>query len=382
MNITKNKYTGMKTLISILSVILIVSCGKPGVEKIKNQIDSKKEKVSKLQQEITDLETQLSALGDSSGKNPGMLVSFLDIKNEPFLHYIEVQGTLDGDNNAAVYPEANGIIEVINVSVGQHVSKGQILAKMNDAAIVEQIKGLESTYQLASTIFEKQKSLWDQKIGSEVQFLQTKNNKESLEAQLSATRKQLDMMHIKSPIDGTVEENNLKMGQMASPQYPAFRVVSFGKLKVVTDIAEAYSSKVKVGDDIIVYLPDIKKEYKARVTSASKYINQVNRTFRVEANLFESDKNMKANMVAVIKINDYKNPAAVVLPINYVQKDQAGEFVYIAKNNGSGLVASKTRVVIGQVYNGQAEITEGLKIGDSLINSGYLDLEEGERVRL
>lgn len=378
----KNKYTVMKTIVSIIAVLLIVSCGKPGVEKIKNQIDSKKEKVSKLQQQITDLETQLAALGDSSGKNPGMLVSFLDIKNEPFLHYIEVQGTLDGDNNAAVYPEANGIIEVINVSVGQHVSKGQILAKMNDAAIVEQIKGLESTYQLASTIYEKQKSLWDQKIGSEVQFLQAKNNKESLEAQLSATRKQLDMMHIQSPIDGTVEENNLKMGQMASPQYPAFRVVSFGKLKVVTDIAEAYASKVKVGDDIIVYLPDIKKEYKARVTSASNYINQVNRTFRVEANLFESDKNMKANMVAVIKINDYKNPAAVVLPINYVQKDQTGDFVYIAKNNGSGLIASKTRVVIGQVYNGLAEITEGLKIGDSLINSGYLDLEEGERVRL
>lgn len=378
----KFKYTNMRTFFSILAVLLIVSCGKPGVEKIKKEIDSKKEQVSKLQQEISELEAQLAATGDSSKIDPAMLVSLLDIKSEPFLHFIEVQGSLDGDNNAPVYPEANGVIEIINVTVGQNVSKGQIMARMNDGAIVEQIKGLESSFELVSTMYDKQKSLWDQKIGSEVQYLQAKNNKESLEAQLAATRKQLDMMHIKSPINGTVEENNLKIGQMATPQYPAFRVVSFGKLKVITDIAEAYASKVKVGDDIIVFLPDIKKEYKARVTFASNYINQINRTFRVEANLTESDNNMKANMVAVIKINDYKNEAALVLPINYVQKDQTGDFVYIAKNNGSDLVASKIRVAIGQVYNGLAEITQGLKEGDKLINSGYLELEEGEKVRL
>jgi RND family efflux transporter MFP subunit len=378
----KNKYTNMRTIVSILAVLLIVSCGKPGVEKIKKEIDTKKEKVSKLQQEISELEAQLAAAGDSSKIDPSTLVSLLDIKSEPFLHFIEVQGSLDGDDNAAVYPEANGVIEAINVSVGQRVSKGQIMARMNDDAVVEQIKGLESTYELASTMYEKQKSLWDQKIGSEVQFLQAKNNKENLEAQLSATRKQLDMMHIKSPINGTIEENNLKIGQMASPQFPAFRVVSFGRLKVVTDIAEAYASKVKVGDDLIVYLPDIKKEYKARVTFASNYINQVNRTFRVEANLTESDINMKANMVAIVKIIDYKNEAAYVLPINYVQKDQQGEFVYIAQKNGTDMVASKTRVTVGQIYNGLAEITQGLKDGDKLINSGYLELEEGEKVRL
>lgn len=382
MKTIKNKYKNMRTIVSILAVLLIVSCGKPGVDKIKKEIDSKKAEISKLQQEVTELEAELLALGDSSKKEQGTLVSVQDIKNEPFLHYIEVQGSLDGDYNAAVYPEANGVIEAINVKVGQHVSKGQVLARMNDAAIVEQIKGLEASYDLASTMYEKQKSLWGQKIGSEVQYLQAKNNKENLEAQLASVRKQLDMMHIKSPIDGTIEENNLKIGQMASPQYPAFRVVSFGNLKVVTDVAEAYASKIEVGDRIIVYLPDIKKEYKARVTFASNYINQVNRTFRVEANLTESDNNMKANMVAVVKINDYKNDAAVVLPINYVQKDQNGDFVYIAKNNSDGLMASKTRVTIGQVYNGLAEITHGLHEGDKLINTGYLELEEGEKVRL
>jgi membrane fusion protein, multidrug efflux system len=382
MKTIKNKYTNMRTIVSILAVLLIVSCGKPGVDKIKKNIDNKKNEISKLQQEVSELEANLLAMGDSSKKDPATLVSILNVKNEPFLHYIEVQGSLDGDYNAAVYPEANGVIEAISVTVGQRVSKGQVLARMNDAAIVEQIKGLESTYELASTMYEKQKSLWDQKIGSEVQFLQAKNNKEAIEAQLASARKQLDMMHIKAPIDGTVEENNLKIGQMASPQFPAFRVVSFGRLKVITEVAEAYASKIKIGDGIIVYLPDIKKEYKARVTFASNYINQVNRTFRVEANLTESDNNMKANMVAIVKINDYKNDAAVVLPINYVQKDQTGDFVYLAKNNSNGLIASKTRVTIGQVYNGLAEITKGLNEGDKLINSGYLELEEGEKVRL
>jgi membrane fusion protein (multidrug efflux system) len=378
----KNKYSGMKTVVSILAVLLIVSCGKPGTDKIKQKIDSKKEQISKLQQEVTELQAELVNMGDSTKTDDVLLVSVQDIKNEPFLHYIEVQGSLDGDNNAAVYPEANGVIESIAVTVGQHVSKGQVLARMNDAPFVEQIKGLEATYELASTVYEKQKNLWDQKIGSEVQYLQAKNNKESLEAQLSSVRKQLDMMHIKSPITGVVEENNLKLGQMASPAYPAFRVISFGKLKVVTDIAEAYASKVKPGDDIIVFLPDIKKEYKARVTFASNYINQVNRTFRVEANLTESDNNMKANMVAVVKINDYKNETAVVLPVSYVQKDQNGSFVYVAKNKGTDIVATKSRVSVGQVYNGLAEITEGLKEGDKLINSSYFNIEDGEKVRL
>jgi membrane fusion protein (multidrug efflux system) len=389
----KNKYTSMKTVIKILAVLLVISCGNPGTdsnnkkidskkEALKKQIDSKKEKISKLQSEVADLQSKLSNLGDTVNLDDIKLVSIQELKTEPFLHYIEVQGSLDGDDNAAVYPEAPGAIESITITVGQHVSKGQIMAKMNDAAVVEQIKGLEASYELTSTMYEKQKSLWDQKIGSEVQYLQAKNAKESLESQLAAVKKQLDMMHIKSPINGIVEENNLKIGQMASPQYPAFRVVSFGKLKVVTDVAEAYASKIKVGDDIIVFLPDIKKEYKAKVTFASNYINQTNRTFRVEANLYESDNNMKANMVAIVKINDYKNEAAYVLPVSYVQKDQNGDYVYIAKQNGSDLIATKSRVTTGQIYNGLAEITNGLKEGDKLINSGYFEIEEGEKVRM
>jgi membrane fusion protein, multidrug efflux system len=304
-----------------------------------------------------------------------------EIKMEPFAHFIEVQGSLDGDNNVAVFPEAPGVIEEIYVKVGQHVNKGQLMARMNDAATREQIKGLESGLELATTVYDKQKSLWDQNIGSEVQYLTAKNARETLESQLASAKKQLDMMQVKSPINGTIEESQLKVGQMAAPQYPAFRVVNFGQLKVVTDVAEAYASKIKVGDEIVVFLPDIKKEYKAQVNFASNFINQVNRTFRVEAILKESDPQMKANMVAVLKINDYKNDNSITLPINYVQNDQNNSFVYIAEKSGEDYKAIKRPVTTGQVYNGLAEITTGLKPGDNIITQGYLEVEEGENIR-
>lgn len=373
----------MKTFIKIFAVLLLVSCGKPNAEKIKKEIDTKKAQVQKIQQEISDLEIKLAGFSDSSKvKIDARLVAIEEVKEQNFSHYIEVQGSIDGDNNVAVFPEAMGSIEEIYIKVGQHVTKGQLLARMNDAAVREQIKGLETGLELATTVYEKQKSLWDQKIGSEIQYLQAKNGKETLEAQYAGAKKQLDMMHISSPITGTVEESQVKVGQTASPQFPAFRVVNFGQLKVVTDVAEAYASKIKNGDEIIVYLPDIKKEYKARVNFASNYINQVNRTFRVEAMLKESDANMKANMVAVLKINDYSNKKAIALPMNYIQKDQSGNFVFVAEKSGDQLKAVKRLVTTGQIYNGLAEVTSGLKSGDQVITLGYLDVEEGENIKL
>jgi membrane fusion protein, multidrug efflux system len=370
----------MKTAVKILAILLLASCGNSDPAALKKKIDRKKTYIAKIEQQIADLETELAAL-DTIKKVDAHLVAVKEVKAEPFAHYIEVQGSLDGDNNIAVYPEAMGVIEAINATVGQRVSKGQILARMNDAAVREGIKGLETGLELATTVFDKQKSLWDQQIGSEIQYLQAKNTKETLEAQLASTRKQLEMMQIKSPINGTVEESSVKVGQTASPQYPAFRVVNFGQLKVITDVAEAYASKIKTGDDIIVYLPDINKEYKARVSFASNFINQVNRTFRVEAVLKESDPQMKANMVAVLKINDYMSENAVILPMNFIQKDQKGLFIYVAERSGENYKAIKRSVTTGQIYNGLAEITEGVKPGDSIITSGYLDVEEGEYVR-
>jgi membrane fusion protein, multidrug efflux system len=370
----------MKTALKIFTILLLVSCGGSEKDNLKKQIERKKTQISKIEQQITDLQNKLAAI-DTIKKIDARLVGVKPVVTEPFAHYIEVQGSLDGDNNVAVYPEAMGVIEEISVRVGQRVGKGQLLARMNDAAVLESIRGLETSLELATTVYNKQKTLWDQNIGSEVQYLQAKNTKETLEAQLAATKKQLDMMHIKAPINGTVEESNIKVGQTASPQFPAFRVVNFGQLKVITEVAEAYAAKIKPGDEIIVYLPDIRKEYKARVTFASNYINQTNRTFRVEAALKESDPQMKANMVAVVKINDYKKEDAVILPVSLVQNDQEGSFVMIAEKSSEEYKAVKRRITTGQIYNGLAEIANGLKAGDTIVTQGYLDVEAGEYVR-
>jgi membrane fusion protein (multidrug efflux system) len=370
----------MKTAVKILALLFLVSCGGNNPEALKKKIDRKKTIVSKIEGQIADLESELAKI-DTTDKVNARLVGIEKLEREPFSHYIEVQGALDGDNNVAVYPEAMGVIEEINAHVGQHVEKGQILARMNDAAVRDQIKGLETGLELATTVYEKQKSLWDQNIGSEVQYLQAKNAKETLESQLAAAKQQLGMMHIKSPISGTVEESNVKIGQTGSPQLPAFRVLNFGHLKVVTEVAEAYASKIKPGDEILVYLPDIGKEYHARVSFASNYIDKTNRTFRVEAILRESDPNMKANMVAVLKINDYRNEEAMILPVNYVQTDQKGSFVYVAEKGNPDYKAEKRRVSVGQIYNGLAEITKGLQSGDTIITQGYLDVKDGEYVR-
>jgi membrane fusion protein (multidrug efflux system) len=376
----KSKYYTMKTAIKVLALLLLFSCGNSDPIAIKKKIDRKKTIIQKIEQKITDLETKLATL-DTTTKIDARLVAVKEIKSEPFSHYIEVQGMLDGDNNVAVYPEMMGVVEQVSVSVGQRVSKGQILARMNAAPYYEQLKGFKNGLELTTIIFEKQKSLWEQKIGSEVDYLKIKGDKEALESQVAGTERQIEMTQIKSPINGTVEESSLKVGQTASPQYPAFRVVNFGQLKVVTDVAEAYASKIKPGDEIIVFLPDINKEYKAKVSFASNYINQVNRTFRVEAILKESDPQMKANMVAVLKINDYRNENAVILPMNYIQTDQNGLFIYIAEKSSEYYKAVKRNVKTGQIYNGLAEITEGVKPGENVITLGYLDVEEGELVK-
>lgn len=370
-----------KLVIPLMIVALIAGC------KPKNS-DSRKEKEAKIAElkkerdKLTDDIKKLEAEIADSTKENLFHVAFADLQPSVFKHYIEVQGKLDGEDYVDVAPEGMGVVEEIYVSIGQQVSKGQALARLNDAAGKDQLKALETQYKLAKDAFEKQQRLWDQKIGSEMQYLQAKTSKEALESQLAAARKQVDMLTIKSPISGTVEEVNIKIGQMASAQNPVppFRVINFSSLKVKAEIAEAYSQKVKVGDNVQVYFPDLNREITAKITAASRYINPTNRTFSVEAKLNPDKNGFKANMVAVLKINDYQANNALVVPINYIQSDPTGNFVYVISSNGKENIAKKVFVEQGISYNGMIEITKGLKAGDKIITSGYLDIEEGEKI--
>ena len=223
--------------------------------------------------------------------------------------------------------------------------------------------------------------MWDQGIGSEKQYLDAKNGKESLQNKVDAMKEQLNMSNITSPIDGTVEDIPIKVGQMAAVGVPAFRVINFSKAKAVADVGEAYSAKIKTGDQVKVFLPDFNKELLEKVTFASKFINPTNRTFTVEVEIPEAANSLRANMIAVIMIKDYMNPAAIAIPQNYIQSSKTeGLFVFIVKEENGKKSARKARVNTGVTYNGLTEITSGLHEGDRIITAGYKDLYEGQLV--
>lgn len=366
-----------KILFSALIVLVAASCGSDNqarLNKLKKQYDQLGAEIAQLEKQIAD------EAGDSLAPT-GTLVAVTEVAKSDFKHYIEVQGKLDGDENVSVNPRTGGEIVRVYVTEGQKVTKGQVLAKIDDQLYQKSLNELQTSLDFATEMYNKQKALWDQKIGSEVQYLNAKNTKESLESRKAQLLEQIDMSLIKSPINGTIEQLNARVGQMANPALPAFRVVNFGKLKVVAEVAESYSSKIRKGDQVLIVFPDIKKEKTATVSFVSNFISPVNRTFEVEARIASNADDLKANMVSYIKINDYHNPNAIAVPVNYVQTDSKGSYVYVAVANSKQYKTEKRMVKTGQSYNGLLEITEGLAQGDKLITSGYLQLENGENIR-
>jgi RND family efflux transporter MFP subunit len=310
-------------------------------------------------------------------------VGLTDVQTTAFDHFIRVQGKLDGDQNAGVFAEAPGTVSAKFADVGQHVTKGQVLAQIDDQQYRSQLEGLETQYKFAAEMFDKQKRLWDQKIGSEVQYLQSKTTKESLEQQIASLKQQVEKFKIKSPITGTIEECNIKVGGVVTPdpRLAAYRVVEFKNLKVTAEVSEAYSAKVQNGDKLIISFPDVNRQIETEVSFVSKYINPVNRTFLIETRVNSSSPDLKANMIAIIQINDYHAENAVVVPMNVIQTDETGSYVYVVRPKDSQSAAYKQPVVIGSSYNGVAEIVKGLSAGDKVVSSGYQELIDGEYIR-
>jgi RND family efflux transporter MFP subunit len=373
----------MKTInLSIASLILLLmlSCS-----------SDKQAQLTKLKQQQTDINEKIKILENelkAAQKDPlnpeeFKFVGLTDVRTSIFDHYIRVQGKLDGDQNAAVFAEVPGTISAKFADVGQTVTRGQVLAQIDDQQYRNQLESLETNYKFASEMFDKQQRLWDQKIGSEVQYLQAKTTKESLDRQISSLKQQVEKFKIKSPVDGAIEECNIRVGGLVSPdpRMAAYRVVAFKNLKVSAEVSEAYASKVQLGDKLMVKFPDINKEIESKVDFVSKYINPINRTFIIETRISNGIQNMKANMIAIIQINDYHSEKSILVPMNVIQNDQSGSYVYVVRPKDKFNAAIKQPVVIGNSYNGIAEIQDGLAVGDKVISSGYQELIDGEYVR-
>ncbi len=371
----------MKKFILLFGLaISMMACNQPAdktaqLNELIKQRDQLNEQINKLRDEI--------AATDSTGGTglKVMDVAVQEIKPETFNHFIEIQGYVDGDENVAVSPQMPGIVTKIYVKEGARVSKGQLLAELDAGPTRKTIDGLKQQLEFATTLYNKQKNLWDQKIGSEVQYLSAKNQKESLESNLKTLEEQLAMSRITSPISGTVESIPIKVGAMANPGFPAFRVINFAQTKVVAELAEAYAPKVKAGDKVNIFFPDHNTEITSSLNFSSRFISPVNRTFQVESRISNPGFELRANMVAVLKINDYSAKDAVTIPVNCILKDQNGQFVYVAVQDKNQQVAQKVSIETGMIYNGLAEIKTGLKAGDKVITIGFQDVNPGQPLK-
>ncbi|MGE5356106.1 MAG: efflux RND transporter periplasmic adaptor subunit [Deltaproteobacteria bacterium] len=374
----------MKNVNILLSLILfglvLGSCGKPDKAK---QLENLKKQRDDISAQIKQLESELNPADTAKKEMVTTDVLTTELKTQVFDHFIEVQGKVDGEQNVGIAPQMPGIVTSVFVKEGSMVTKGQVLAQLDDNVLRQQLKTIEQQLSFATDLYNKQKSLWDQQIGTEVQYLSAKNQKESLEKNIAAMKEQLQMYKIKSPINGSVEEVNIKVGQMAAAGVlPSFRVVNFSSVKVVADIAEAYAPKVKSGNKAVIYFPDYDTEIPAVIRFSSKFINPTNRTFQAEVKLGKSKIDYRANMIAIMKINDYHNPKAFVLPVNAIKESTGGQYVYIAEGKGDKTIAKKTMIETGQTYNGMAEVTKGLKQGDRVITTGQNNLSDGQVVNI
>jgi RND family efflux transporter MFP subunit len=274
------------------------------------------------------------------------------------------------------------MITQIRVKPGDEVSKGQVLAETDASTMLQQLSDLETNLNLVTQIFIKQQNLWNQNIGTELQFLQAKTNKLSLEKKVGLMREQIRMTKIISPINGTVDAVNVKVGQTVAPGLAAINVVNFSHLKVKAELAETYSNRIKEGNTVQIFFPDINDSISAKVSYASKSINPMSRTFTVEVPL-ANNKNLRPNMVAKLKIKDYVSiKPTIVIPVKFIQKGVEESYVLIAKNGK----AVKKKVLVGKEYNGLAEIISGTENGvtdgDLLIIEGYDLINDGDPISL
>ncbi len=332
----------MKSAIAIIiSALILVSCGggtdkKAELEKLKAQHTELSEKIKSLEAEIalTDTSTKILKVKD---------VAITEVQPAVFRHFIEVQGIVDADQNVNVLPTMPGKVIRVNVKEGDAVKAGQVLAEIDHDLYIKQLNSIQPQLDLAKDAFVRQQRLWDQKIGSEMQYLQARTQKESLEKQAETIREQIDMHLVKSPINGTIDQVGIKVGQLASNMSfePAFRVVNLGSLKVKGEIAEAYASKVKVGNSVMLHFPDLNKDVDAKISFTERVIDPLTRTFTTEARLDGDKADYHPNMIAVLKIIDYENTSAITLPINVIQNSNNESFVYVAVVKGNRVEAKK-----------------------------------------
>jgi len=368
----------------LLIVILFTSCN----DKVNTSLDlaeltSKrnilKKQLDSLNKELKVTETAIAKL-DTTKKL--LIVTTVNPKLIDFKHYINVQGTVKADKSIELHPEMGGTITRIYVSEGQKVRKGQTLAQFDASIINSNIAQVRTQLNLATTTFERQERLWKQKIGSEMQYLQAKANRESLESSLKSLQSQARKMKVVAPFSGTIDEVFAKTGELASPQMPFLRIINLNKVYIESDITETYLKDIKKGTEVLVSFPSLDKELSSKISQVGSFINPNNRSFKTRVDINNKDNQLKANLLADIKINDFK-VNGIVLPSYILQKDSNGNsFVYTIKNENDTNLVEKTMVNVAKEYNDQTYISEGLTVNDLIIDKGARLVKSDDEVKI
>jgi RND family efflux transporter MFP subunit len=364
---------------------LLISCERQETSNPAARLKELQAEQTRINAEIQKVKEELRQSGESNGESEttkAKLVQMLTLKEDSFRTWVEVQGTVDARQSIEVTAESIGVVRNIKVKEGQKVTKGQVLAELDQTVLLQSIEEIKGQLDFAKQLYNKQANLWQQNIGSEIQYLNAKNQKESLERRLSTVQSQLDMTRIKAPVSGTVDQVYLKLGQSAAMGVPAVRVVNFDDLRVITDLSESYVSRVREGATVDLKFKDLNLSAQGRVAYVARSINPLNRTFRAEVPLNNRGGLYRPNMIVGMKINDYSHNRAIKIPVNLLQNSEEGAFVMIAKGEGTNLKATRVNVTAGRSNGIETEILQGLRAGDRIITSGYNDLNHGQAITL
>ncbi|WP_310381743.1 efflux RND transporter periplasmic adaptor subunit [Flavobacterium sp.] len=377
----------MKKIVILTTLsILLLSCGnKENKQSIDSLIETKnikalQEKKTALQVEVAKIEEALAKLDT---KKEEALVSVITVKDTVFNHYLDIQGNVNTKEIILVQPEMPGTLINLNVKAGQRVSKGQVLGRTDDGGMSQQVASLESQYALAKTTFERQKNLWNQKIGSEIQYLQAQTQMISAQRSVAQIKAQLSKTVIKAPFSGVIDEVFVEKGQVVSPnQQGLMRIVNLSNMFVSTAVPETYIGKLKIGTEVDVYLTSLGKTYKGKVRQIGNFINPNNRSFGIEVSVPNPENLLRPNQVAKLKIIDYVNNNAITVPSNVIQEDgQGNKFVYAVNgSNGKTGTAKKVIVTLGKSSDNVTEILSGLTPDAIIVSEGVNNISEGMKL--
>ncbi|WP_055435988.1 efflux RND transporter periplasmic adaptor subunit [Lacinutrix algicola] len=386
----------MKHIITLsFLAILLASCGgnkKNTVEKVleTNNLESIRAKRTELVAEQDAVHSKIKLLDDriktlDTTKNVPLITTFI-AKEEVFNHVLELQGNVTTKNLLVITPEFSGILTSMYVTEGQRVAKGQILAKIDDGGLSQQLAQYKIQADLAKTTFERQERLWNQKIGSEIQYLQAKSSYEAQQQAINQLQQQLNKTTVRAPFSGTIDDVITEKGSVvAAGQTPLIQIVNLDKMYIETDVPESYVADVVKGKNVTVEFPILGKTIDTKIRQAGDVINPANRTFKIEVDVPNKDKSVKPNLTARLKINDYTNPKAILVPQSIISENADGEqYVYVVKNKKDNNEGEVTKIIIktGRTQGDVIEVLANIENGAELIKEGARSVKDGQTVKV